>query len=114
MKRKKKLLIILCPVIIIITALVSLYFIFNDPDAEFNNTVNKEGFVATLDKFYPLDKEEFDLLVPYDEEKAKKIDEMPSFSDNDTWDIYIYMCGSDLESSFVDTLSDATNLNLYF
>ena len=114
MTRKKKLLLILCPIVVFIAALVSLCLFYTSSDAKFNTAVENDGFVSALDEFYPLDKEEFDILVPYDEEKAKKIDEMPSYSDNDTWDIYIYMCGSDLESSFIDTLSDATNMNLYF
>lgn len=57
-------------------------------------------------------EEEFAVLAPFDEEKALAIDAMPSYGKDDTWAIYIYMCGSDLESNGISELSYLTDYSI--
>lgn len=57
-------------------------------------------------------EEEFFELAPFDEQKALAIDAMPQYGKDDTWAIYIYMCGSDLESNAINELSYLTNYSI--
>lgn len=45
---------------------------------------------------------------PINQAQVDAINALPVYSADDTWAIYIYMCGSDLESRFNDNLSDLT------
>ena len=47
-------------------------------------------------------------VIPYPEEMAAAIDAMPGYSADDTWSIYVYMIGSDLESNRMDNLTALT------
>lgn len=67
------------------------------------NTGN--GNLAEMNKMIDIGKahaelsdEEIKELAPYDETKAAAIDAIPDNSGDDTWAIYLYMCGSNLES----------------
>lgn len=55
---------------------------------------------------------EFNEVSPFDAEKARLIDAMPQFDSSDSWAVFYYMCGSDLESSGLDELSDFTSFSL--
>lgn len=54
-------------------------------------------------------EEELETIAKPDEEHAAAIDAMEQYSSEDTWAIYIYMCGSSLESVGNNNLSEVTN-----
>lgn len=53
-------------------------------------------------------KEEILKLAPMDKEGSAVVEKMRQYSPDDTWAIYIYVCGSDLESGGDVALSDTT------
>lgn len=55
-------------------------------------------------------EEELASLAPIDQELVRRIEALPNYDAKDTWTVYIYMVGSDLESGGYSTLSDMTNL----
>ena len=109
MKKSSKIFIIS---LIVLISIVISFLIFSNNTNSFNENEQLYGFTKALDVAYPLTQDELKELSPYNEEKEKKLSLLPPYNDNDTWDIYIYMCGSDLESSFNDSLSEITSLNL--
>ena len=68
--------------------------------------IEEKGITGTLRTKYPLTDEEVDEYVPQYE--FDKISSIPSYSEDDTWTFYVYMCGSDLESSFKSELSETS------
>jgi len=58
------------------------------------------------------DPETFALLSPVDPAQAAEIDALPKGDKDDTWAIYVYMNGSDLESRGRDNLSETMDLLL--
>ena len=57
----------------------------------------------------PLPEEELLAEVPRNEEEAAAVEAMGGYGAEDTWAVYIYMCGSDLESGNVSNLSSFTS-----
>lgn len=57
----------------------------------------------------PVEAEEIYALSPLDEEGAKRVAEIPAYGEDDTWAIYIYMIGSNLESDGENDLSEVVN-----
>ena len=114
MKKRFKILIIILSslLFIFIATCLSLYCMSVKQNNDFDKSVISEGFIKTLNKTFPLSNEELEEMVPYDKEKEKKLEALPLYNKDDTWDIYIYMCGSDLESSYNDNLSDINVINL--
>lgn len=55
-------------------------------------------------------EEELATLAPIDSSLVKRIEALPNYDAKDTWAVYIYMVGSDLESGGYSTLSDFTDL----
>lgn len=49
-------------------------------------------------------------IAPVSQEKVAALEAMPGYDSNDTWAIYVYMCGSDLESGGISRTSDITSL----
>lgn len=58
----------------------------------------------------PVEQEKIQELVHLDEKGAARIEAIDSYSEDDTWAIYLYMCGSNLESLGRNSSSDLTNL----
>ena len=54
----------------------------------------------------PVSKEEIYAFSPLDEEGGAKIDALPAGNAEDTWAVYIYLLGADLEDLRQDSLSD--------
>ncbi len=52
--------------------------------------------------------EEIAAVSPINEAKSALIDSYPEYGENDTWGIYMYICGSNLEAGDVDRLSAFT------
>lgn len=65
-----------------------------------------DRYLESLDAIAP--REEILQLAPEDTEGAARVAATEAFSPDDTWVIYIYMCGSDLESMGRSQLSDTT------
>ena len=57
---------------------------------------------------FDTDPESLARIAPIDEEAAENIDAMPAYSDDDTWAVYVYLVGSNLESSGMNELSPLT------
>ena len=49
-------------------------------------------------------------LAPVSEEKVRALDEMEGHDPKETWAVYLYMCGSDLESGGTQQVSEITSL----
>ena len=116
MKKRKTKIIVLCiflPAIIFAFTGTFYYFSKAKPYLDFESAVEKNGFVDALNEFYPLSDEDLEKVSSFNKEKADFVDSLPQYDKNDTWDIYLYMCGSDLESCFYDNLSSAANFNVY-
>lgn len=85
--------------------------------AGFYTTVNirmwsvQKRYERSLDK--QATEEELLQKVKPDEEGAKKIAQMEQYSPDDTWAIYVYMCGSNLESWDIDEMSDIAKYMVY-
>lgn len=58
----------------------------------------------------PVDEEILLLDSPIDETQLANIDAMPGYDKNDTWAIYVYAVGSNLESDGEDDLADITKV----
>ncbi len=56
----------------------------------------------------PVDPEEVYNIAPPDEEGTARVEAIPTYDEEDTWAVYIYMCGSNLESAGLNELSDIT------
>lgn len=54
---------------------------------------------------FDTDPESLARIAPIDEEAAASIDAMPAYSEDDTWAVYVYLVGSNLESSGMNELS---------
>ncbi len=54
--------------------------------------------------------EEIAAISPVNPVQAAAIDALPTYPAKDTWAVYVYMCGSDLESGGVDGLADVTRI----
>ncbi len=63
---------------------------------------------AAFSREYP--REEIIKFAPEDPEGAAEIAALPKYGKDDTWAIYVYMCGSDLEGRGKDELSYMTTL----
>ena len=48
-------------------------------------------------------------IAPMDEERGARIDDSAPLEEGETWAIYLYMVGSDLETKTIDQLSDVAN-----
>lgn len=58
----------------------------------------------------PVEQEKILKLAAPDEEGAARVEKLETFAADDTWAIYIYMCGSNLESLGRDSTSDLTKV----
>jgi hypothetical protein len=59
----------------------------------------------------PVDKETIYAMSPLDEEGGARIDALAPYDENETWGIYVYMVGSNLEDQDENDLSDLTWVN---
>lgn len=96
-KKKKLLIVLLC--IALAVAVVACNF------ADILQAVINTPFES-----YETDPETLALLAPVDEEAGNRIAEMPAYQENDTWAVYVYLVGSNLESMNQDELSSLTKL----
>ena len=55
------------------------------------------------------DPETLALIAPVDDKADEKIASIPAYSKDDTWAVYVYLVGSNLESDGIDELSALTN-----
>ncbi len=55
----------------------------------------------------PLSWEELYEISPADEAGTARVNALPKYNKDDTWAVYIYLCGSDLESQGINRLSPA-------
>lgn len=56
--------------------------------------------------FKELSDEEMEQIAPFDKRKAEKIDSLPDGDEDETWAVYMYVCGSNLESMGRSTLNE--------
>ena len=59
---------------------------------------NDGGIESFAESLYPLTEEEVEEFSPKNQQQASYIDNMPRHPDNEEWVLFIYMCGSNLES----------------
>ena len=59
---------------------------------------NDGGIESFAESLYPLTEEEVEEFSPKNQQQASYIDTMPRHPDNEEWVLFIYMCGSNLES----------------
>ena len=52
--------------------------------------------------------------APIDQALSEKVDGMKKYGPDDTWAIYVYMCGSDLEGGTMDNLSEFSKILLSY
>ena len=76
---------------------------------------NDGGLESLADKLFPLTQEEIERFAPRNQQQANYIDTMPRHPDNENWVIFMYICGSNLESqgnySISQTLEIESRLN---
>ncbi len=76
---------------------------------------NDGGLESLADKLFPLSQEEVERFAPRNQQQANYIDTMPRHPDNENWVIFMYICGSNLESqgnySISQTLEIESRLN---
>ncbi len=63
-------------------------------------------------KSFDATEEKLAEISPIDEDEAAAIDAMPSYSPDDTWAVYVYLIGSDLESLGMNNLSTYMQLRI--
>lgn len=79
---------------------------------KFEKKASETTLEIALNEFYPITDEEFEKASPQNKEKAAYIDNLPKFDKNDTWVIYMYLVGTNLESYNNNALSDLSCLLL--
>ncbi len=100
-KKRNILIIILLAVLVVCVAGWLVFSALSDANAD-----------ALIEDAKNFTEEEFAELAPFDEQKARAIDAMPSYGKDDAWAIYLYMCGSDLESNNINELSYFANYSI--
>ena len=63
-------------------------------------------FNASRDSSMEVTREQIQEIAPMDEERGARIDASAPLEEGETWAIYLYMVGSDLENKTMDQLSD--------
>lgn len=66
-------------------------------------------FTASHDSGMEVTREQIQEIAPMDEERGARIDASAPLEEGETWAIYMYMVGSDLETKTMDQLSDVAN-----
>ena len=95
--------------------LVILAFVFSWSKKTIVNFVNSDTFVNMVLTYYenakdkPAEKEEIYKLSPLDEEGGARIDAMDHYGADDTWAVYVYIVGSNLEDLNENDLSPLTS-----
>ncbi len=94
---------IIVPIVIVVAVIAAVILIGFQPAAvsfltgEIEKTVNATN-----------EPEEVYNITPPDEEGAARVEAIPTYDEKDTWAVYVYMCGSNLESVGMNELSEVT------
>lgn len=97
-KLRAALLIILA---VVVLAVIFIAIFFNTIMTAIGEHVQREMIASAKD----FTLEEFDEAVPVNQAQAAAVDAMQGYGEDDTWAVYIYMCGSDLESQSLNEMS---------
>ena len=114
MKRRYKFSAVILSLLLVFGLFTScLSFILKDYIQAFNDG----GLESFADKLFPLTQEEVENFAPRNVQQANYIDNLPRHPDNENWVIFMYICGSNLESqgnySISSTLEIEKNLDAF-
>lgn len=101
--------------LILVMAVCGVYVYRFDMDAVISDGMEAENSIEAensgeIEEKAELSAEDILALAPVNDEQSAFIDKLQVYNKDDTWSIYLYMIGSNLESNGEDYLSDITDL----